>query len=246
MSPGPRHTVWSSRSGTSRPMTEARRSASFTSSGRRSIARSQRLLDGVRHRDPAGRVGLLGDRPAQLLEEERVALRLAQDRGGERAVPAARPRGDPRRCAGCRPARAAGARAGSRRTCPSTAAGSPGRYVNSERTEAPAVALDQRVQALLRRAVDPLEILAHEHDRPLPAAPEAHLPEGVHGPGPDRLRREHAQPLAPPASPRGGGAGRPPTPPGPSRAPRAPSAPSGPSRPGCRPPRCGSSAGGSR
>ena len=51
---------------------------------------SQRLLDGVRHRDPAGRVGLLGDRPAQLLQEERVALRLAQDRGGERAVLAAR------------------------------------------------------------------------------------------------------------------------------------------------------------
>ena len=37
MSPGPRHTAWRSRSGTSRPITEARRSASFTSSGRRSM-----------------------------------------------------------------------------------------------------------------------------------------------------------------------------------------------------------------
>ncbi len=61
----------------------------------------------------------------------------------------------------------------------------------------PCRGLEQRGEALLGRAVDPLEILAHEDDRPLPAAPETHLTERVHRAGLDGLGAQHAQALAP-------------------------------------------------
>ena len=194
MSPGPRHTVWSSRSGTSRPMVEARRSASLTSSGRRSIrARSASwTVSGTaiplaasgcsataRH-SSSRKNGL----PSALLRIAGASA-LCSPRGREETLDdalAVAPRERLERQLG--------------RVGPVHPRRPVARAVREQREDGGARrGLDQRVEAFLRRAVDPLEILAHEHDRPLPAAPEAHLPEGIHGPGPDRLRREHAQPL---------------------------------------------------
>ena len=38
-----------------------------------------------------------------------------------------------------------------------------------------------------------MQILHLQEERPLPTASEAHLPQGVEGPGLDRLRAEHGQ-----------------------------------------------------
>ena len=56
-------------------------------------ARPQRLLDGVRHRDRRG-LRLLADGPAELLEEERVALGLAQIAGARASRASRGPRSD--------------------------------------------------------------------------------------------------------------------------------------------------------
>ena len=186
MSPGPRHTAWRSRSGTSRPITDARRSASFTSSGRRSMrARSaSSTVSGTAI--PPRRVRLLGDGPAQLLEEERVALGLAQDRGRQRLVRGAR------RQERLDDALAVAPRERLERELGRVGLVHPGRAVagpvRQEREDGrPRRGLEQRGEALLGRAVDPLEVLAHEDDRPLAAAPETHLAERVHRPGLDGL-----------------------------------------------------------
>ena len=153
----------------------------------------QRLLDGVRHRDRR-RVGLFADGPAQLLEEERVALRLAQDRGGQGVL---RPAGAQQRL---HDALAVAPRQRLERELGRIGLVHPRRPVagpvRQEREDGRARRRsDQGGETLLRGAVDPLEVLAHEHDRPLPAPSEAHLTERVHRPGPAGLAAQHAQPL---------------------------------------------------
>ena len=164
-------------------------------------------VDGVG--DDPGLRSVLDDRARQLLQEERVALRLGQDflRDGARQRAVARHRihelralarrqRPERDLGGVRPVHPRRAEAGAR---------------GGEEAEARARhALDERLEELLRRAVDPVQVLHHQQQRLPPAGPQEQQAQRLEGPRLHRLRRggrraglDAGQPEQPPRRVRG-------------------------------------------
>lgn len=140
--------------------------------------RQQHVLHGVRHHDRRRGVPRISHGERQLLQEEGVALGLGQDQIEDRLRHRGRPQDRVHDAASlARIERQQRRLGGVRLVDPARAISRP--VGGDEQHRGAGEAVHQRLEELLGRRVDPVQILHDQHERPPPAAPAQHLAQDL-------------------------------------------------------------------